>query len=104
VPVSPKRAACSTIIRSALLIFAGIPLSLTAAANYTAANYRALQSRLSLTDLRDFLKLLEEYKFTRRCSSRTRRRSHWLDRLPDWQRVYSDDVAVVHRRLDSPNK
>jgi hypothetical protein len=25
-----------------------------------------------------------------------------LDRLPNWQRVYSDDVAVVHtRRVDA---
>jgi hypothetical protein len=27
-----------------------------------------------------------------------------LDRLPDWQRVYSDDVAVVHKRRDAPKK
>jgi hypothetical protein len=27
-----------------------------------------------------------------------------LDRLPDWQRVYSDDVAVVHKRVDAQKK
>jgi hypothetical protein len=27
-----------------------------------------------------------------------------LDRLPQWQRVYSDDVAVVHKRRDMPQR
>ena len=25
-----------------------------------------------------------------------------LDRMPDWQRVYGDDVAVVHKRREAP--
>src|SRR5258708_1123483 len=53
---------------------------------------------LSLADLGDFLKLLDQYKFGATLLAPDTPAVALLDRLPDWQRVYSDDVAVVHKR------
>ena len=52
--------------------------------------------------LRDFLKLLDQYKFGATLLEPDTPAVALLDRLPDWQRVYSDDVAVVHKRRDAP--
>jgi hypothetical protein len=59
---------------------------------------------LSLADLRDFLKLLDEYKIDATLLEPETPAVALLDRLPGWKRVYSDDVAVVHKRLDSPKQ
>jgi hypothetical protein len=87
------------------LIFAGIPTFIDGRGELYGGQFIARYNRdLSLTDLRDFLKLLEEYKFHATLLEPNTPAVALLDRLPDWQRVYSDDVAVVHKRLDSPNK
>jgi hypothetical protein len=53
---------------------------------------------LKLENLPDFLQLLDEYKIgTTMLAPRTPAIA-LLDRLPNWQRTYSDDVAVVHTR------
>jgi hypothetical protein len=57
---------------------------------------------LSLQDLPDFLRLLDEYRIGATLLAPTTPAVALLDRLPGWQRVYSDDVAVVHtRRVDA---
>ena len=59
---------------------------------------------VSLADLRDFLRLLDQYKFDATLLEPGTPAVALLDRLPDWQRVYGDDVAVVHKRRDAPKK
>jgi hypothetical protein len=58
---------------------------------------------LNLQNLPDFLRLLDQYKFGATLLAPSTPAVALLDRLPDWQRVYSDDVAVVHvRRKGAP--
>jgi hypothetical protein len=60
-------------------------------------HYRALL----LHDLPDFLKLLDEYRIGATLLSPSTPAVALLDRLPEWERVYADDVAVVHKRSAS---
>lgn len=57
---------------------------------------------LKLEDVSDFLKLLDDYKFGATMLSPGTPAIGTLDRLPNWQRVYGDDVAVVHIRRKTP--
>jgi hypothetical protein len=65
---------------------------------FTLRHHRALD----LQNIPDFLALLDEYKFEATLLSPGTPAVGMLDRLPDWQRVYSDDVAVVHTRRHIP--
>jgi hypothetical protein len=81
------------------LIFAGIPTFIDGRGELYGGPFIARYNRdLSLADLPDFLKLLEQYKFGATLLAPDTPAIALLDRLPDWQRVYSDDVAVVHKR------
>ena len=53
---------------------------------------------LSLENLPDFLRLLDEYHIGATLLTPSTPAVALLDRLPDWKRVCSDDVAVVHAR------
>jgi hypothetical protein len=53
---------------------------------------------VKLQDLPDLLRLLDEYHIGVTLLAPTTPAVALLDRLPDWQRVYSDDIAVVHKR------
>jgi hypothetical protein len=53
---------------------------------------------LSLENLPDFLRLLDEYHIGATLLTPSTPAVALLDRLPDWKRIYSDDVAVVHAR------
>jgi hypothetical protein len=53
---------------------------------------------LNLQNLPDFLALLDEYRVGVTLLLPRTPAVGLLDRLPDWQRVYSDDIAVVHVR------
>ena len=53
-------------------------------------------SALSLRNLPDFLRLLEEYRIGATLFALSTPAVALLDRLPDWKRVYADDIAVVH--------
>ena len=53
---------------------------------------------LSLENLPDFLRLLDEYQIGATLLTPSTPAVALLDRLPDWKRIYSDDVAVVHAR------
>jgi hypothetical protein len=87
------------------LIFAGIPTFIDGRGELFGGPFIARYNRdLSLADLKDFLKLLDQYKFGATLLDPNTPAVAMLDRLPDWQRVYSDDVAVVHKRRDTPQK
>jgi len=85
------------------LIFAGIPTFIDGRGELYGGQFIARYNRdLSLADLPDFLKLLDQYKLGATLLAPDAPAVALLDRLPDWQRVYSDDVAVVHKRRDAP--
>jgi hypothetical protein len=87
------------------LIFAGIPTFIDGRAELYGGQFIVRYNRdVSLADLRDFLNLLDEYKLGATLLAPDTPAVALLDRLPDWQRVYSDDVAVVHKRRDAPKK
>src|ERR1700686_3700639 len=85
------------------LIFAGIPTFIDGRGELFGGQFIARYNRaLSLADLGDFLKLLDQYKFGATLLAPDTPAVALLDRLPDWQRVYSDDIAVVHKRRHAP--
>jgi hypothetical protein len=87
------------------LIFAGIPTFIDGRGELYGGEFIARYNRgLSLADLADFLKLLDHYKFGATLLAPDTPAVALLDRLPDWQRVYSDDVAVVHKRRPDSKK
>jgi hypothetical protein len=57
---------------------------------------------IELKNLPGFLQLLDQYKFRATLLAPTTPAVAMLDRLPNWQRIYSDDVAVVHIRRTVP--
>jgi len=87
------------------LVFAGVPTFIDGRGELFGGQFITRYNRaLSLADLADFIKLLDEYKLDATLLAPDTPAVALLDRLPDWQRVYSDDVAVVHKRLDSSKK
>jgi hypothetical protein len=87
------------------LIFAGIPTFIDGRGELYGGQFITRYNRdVSLADLPDFLELLDQYKFGATLLAPDTPAVALLDRLPDWQRVYSDDVAVVHKRLAAPKK
>lgn len=82
------------------LIFAGIPTFIDGRGELYGGEFIARFNRdLALADLPDFIKLLDQYQFRATLLAPDTPAVALLDRLPGWQRVYSDGVAVVHRRL-----
>ena len=61
---------------------------------FTARHFRAV----TLSDFSDFVRLLDEYGIAATLLSPTTPAVALLDRLPGWQRLYADEVAVVHVR------
>ena len=87
------------------LIFSGIPTFIDGRGELYGGPFINRYNRaLALVDLVDFLKLLDEYKIGATLLAPSTPAIAMLDRLPEWQRVYSDDVAVVHKRRDTPQK
>lgn len=87
------------------LIFAGVPTFIDGRGELFGGPFIARYNRdLSLADLNDFLKLLDQYKFGATLLEPETPAVAMLDRLSDWQRVYSDDIAVVHKRRDTAQK
>ena len=84
------------------LIFAGIPTFIDGRSELFGGPFIDRYNRaLALIDLGDFLNLLDEYRIGATLLTPHTPAVAMLDRLPGWQRVYSDDVAVVHKRRDS---
>ncbi|MBR0866661.1 hypothetical protein JQ614_34010 [Bradyrhizobium diazoefficiens] len=87
------------------LIFAGIPTFIDGRGELYGGPFIDRYNRaVALVDLGDFLKLLDEYKIGATLLAPRTPAVAMLDRLPQWQRVYSDDVAVVHKRRDAPQR
>ncbi|WP_262047729.1 hypothetical protein [Bradyrhizobium sp. Bra78] len=87
------------------LIFAGIPTFIDGRGElFGGAFINRYNRAVALVDLGDFLKLLDDYKIGATLLTPKTPAVALLDRLPEWQRVYSDDVAVVHKRRDAPQK
>jgi hypothetical protein len=87
------------------LIFAGIPTFIDGRGELYGGPFIDRYNRaVALVDLGDFLKLLDEYNIGATLLAPQTPAIAMLDRLPQWQRVYSDDVAVVHKRRDMPQK
>jgi hypothetical protein len=85
------------------LIFAGIPTFIDGRSElYGGAFIERYNRDIALADLDDFLKLLDQYKIAATLLEPSTPAVALLDRLPDWKRVYGDDVAVVHKRLTAP--
>ena len=81
------------------LDFVGIPPFIDGRAEAYGAAFTLRHDRaLKLENVGDFLGLLDEYKIGVTLLMPSTPAVGLLDRLPDWQRVYSDNVAVVHIR------
>ena len=86
-------------------IFFDVPTFIDGRGELYSGQFMARHNRdVSLADLRDFLKQLDQYKISAMLLAPDTPAVALLDRLPDWQRVYSDDVAVVHKRRAAPKK
>jgi hypothetical protein len=82
------------------LIFAGVPTFIDGRSELYGGPFIERYNRdISLVDLDDLFKLLDQYKIEATLLEPTTPAVALLDRLPDWRRVYSDEVAVVHKRL-----
>jgi hypothetical protein len=83
------------------LIFAGIPTFIDGRGELFGGKFIERYNRdLSLADLPDFLKLLDQYKIRATLLSPDTP----AVKLLDWQRVYGDKVAVVHERREAAPK
>ena len=81
------------------LDFVGIPPFIDGRAEAYGAAFTMRHDRaLKLENVGDFLRLLDEYKIGVTLLMPSTPAVGLLDRLPDWQRVYSDNIAVVHVR------
>ncbi|MBI3705377.1 MAG: hypothetical protein HY244_16390 [Rhizobiales bacterium] len=81
------------------LDFVGIPPFIDGRAEAYGAAFTMRHDRaLKLENVGDFLRLLDEYKIGVTLLMPSTPAVGLLDRLPEWQRVYSDNIAVVHVR------
>jgi hypothetical protein len=84
------------------LVYAGVPTFIDGrtelyGARFTVRHYRAM----SMKNVGDLLKLLDEYRIGATLLAPDTPANFYLDTLPNWKRVYSDAVAVVHVRTDA---
>jgi hypothetical protein len=85
------------------LIFQGIPTFIDSRAELYGATFLTRYIRaITLQDLADFVSLLDEYKIDSTLLFPSTQAVGLLDRLPAWERIYADDVAVVHVRRSHP--
>lgn len=85
------------------LILQGIPTFIDSRAElYGAAFITRYMRAISLEDMADFVKLLDEYKIDSTLLLPSTPAVALLDRLPEWERIYADDVAIVHIRRTHP--
>jgi hypothetical protein len=85
------------------LDFVGIPPFIDGRGELYGPDFNLRYNRaLKLENVGDFLKLLDDYKFGATLLSPGTPAIGMLDRLPNWQRVYADGIAVVHIRRKGP--
>jgi hypothetical protein len=83
----------------AYLDFVGIPPFIDGRAEAYGAAFTMRHDRaLKLENVADFMRLLDEYKIGVTLLMPSTPAVGLLDRLPEWRRVYSDNIAVVHVR------
>jgi hypothetical protein len=81
------------------LDFVGVPPFIDGRADlYGEAFLMRYHRALALEDIPDFLRLLDDYHIETTLLAPATPAVGLLDRLPDWQRVYADGIAVVHAR------
>ncbi|MGY3483157.1 hypothetical protein ACVW1C_001040 [Bradyrhizobium sp. USDA 4011] len=81
------------------LISEGIPTFIDSRAELYGPVFLSRYVRaVSLEDLADFVNLLDEYKIDATLLFPFTPAVALLDRMPEWQRIYADDTAVVHIR------
>jgi hypothetical protein len=56
---------------------------------------------ITLQNVPDLLRLLDEYRIAATLLTPATPAVALLDRLPDWQRVYADEITVVHKRRNA---
>lgn len=82
------------------LIYAGIPPFIDGRGEIYGADFILRHHRaVTLQDLPDFVRLLDEYRIRSTLLAPGTPAVALLDRLPGWRRVYADNIAVVHRRI-----
>jgi hypothetical protein len=85
------------------MISAGVPPFIDGRAElYGGAFIARHHHAVTLENLPDFLKLLDEYQIGATLLPPQRPAVALLDRLPGWERLHSDDIAVVHVRKSAP--
>ncbi|QDW41823.1 hypothetical protein FFI89_007110 [Bradyrhizobium sp. KBS0727] len=85
------------------LIFQGMPTFIDSRAElYGPAFLSRYLRAILLEDLADLIKLLDEYKIDSTLLFPSTQAVGLLDRLPEWERAFADDVAVVHVRRTHP--
>ncbi|MGN6570319.1 MAG: hypothetical protein ACTHLO_02770 [Pseudolabrys sp.] len=83
----------------AYLDFVGVPAFIDGRTELYGAAFTLRYDRaVKLTNLPDFLALLDENHIRTTLLAPETPAVALLDRLPGWKRVYADDVAVVHQR------
>jgi len=81
------------------LIYAGIAPFIDGRGELYGGTFITRHHRaITLQDLPDLLKLLDEYHIGATLLAPSTPAVALLDRWPGWERVYADDVAVVHKR------
>ncbi len=85
------------------LIRSGIPTFIDGRSElYGAAFITRYYRAITLSDLDDFVRLLDEYRIGGTLLPPGTSAIAFLDRLPGWHRLYADDLAVVHVRDTAP--
>ncbi|TWA99151.1 hypothetical protein FBZ96_104119 [Bradyrhizobium stylosanthis] len=81
------------------LIYVGIPPFIDGRAELYGRDFiNRFLNACGLVDVADFVRLLDEYKIETTLFRPGTAAIGLLDRLDGWERVYSDDIAVVHHR------
>jgi hypothetical protein len=84
------------------LVFAGVPTFIDGRTElYGETFYMRYLRAVTLQDLPDFLRLLDEYQIGATLLTPATPAVALLDRLPGWERLYADATAVVHRRREA---
>ena len=87
------------------LDFIGIPPFIDGRGELYGQRYlMRYRQALDLRNVGDFERLLDDYKIRTTLLMPQTPAVALLDRLPGWRRVYSDDIAVVHQRVISPDR
>jgi hypothetical protein len=82
------------------LIFAGIPPFIDGRAELYGDDFIKRYVQAMLLESDELPKLLDQYGIAWTLIAPERPAARLLDHLPAWRRLYTDDIAVVHGRVD----